>query len=73
MPQKEQDFTTPISGEKGVVTKGVDQCPVCAERDYISIDNKRGAITCLSCGYDNSMNRKFGTPDTPASSKSQPY
>lgn len=72
MSEKQTDFTE-ISGEKEVVTKEVDQCPVCSERDYITVDNKTGAITCLSCGYDNSMSKKFSAPDTPASSKGQPY
>jgi phage/plasmid primase-like uncharacterized protein len=59
MVQKETDFAVAQSGEKEVVHAELHQCPVCAEKDYITVDNKTGAIVCESCGYDNSMTQKF--------------
>ena len=55
----EQDFNSAQSGELKVVEAEIDQCPVCGEKDYITVDNKTGAIVCQSCGYDNSMSPQF--------------
>jgi Zn ribbon nucleic-acid-binding protein len=41
------------------------ECPVCAERDYILLEiwvigeGYLFEVTCLSCGYDNSMEQEF--------------
>jgi Zn ribbon nucleic-acid-binding protein len=60
MPQKQTTFVRD-TGHK-VIHAEVDQCPVCAEKDYIAINSVTGKIVCQSCGYDNSMSKTFKSP-----------
>lgn len=54
--------------EETIIIPEVTECPVCGERDYIEIVFLLSpptliSVTCLSCGYDDSMTNKF--PESP--------